>query len=443
MLGILLFPLGGNAEEGILIPLFEFAPQRQSFTNYKIEYAYATEFNQPQKFAFDVIHNEKYPLSNRIDLVAVGRFHTDIYNYIEPGNPGQQEVAPLNRRLVIGDQFDVELREFYIKNTIGSSLLQVGKQQVVWGNADGLRVLDVVDPFRYSEFILDANEDARIPRWKVNYQMPIDSANLQLLWIPDTSYDDFPDAGSSYTITSPLYVPQSSTSVTVNQSPVQHPYRFFEDSDYGFRISGNLGTWDVSTVYLYRYDPIPVLFRTQTASLGGPVVNVNTQYERTSLVGGTFSNAFGSTVIRGELGYNINQYFLTTDIMSGQGVLKTNEFEYVLGLDFSQIQHSLVSVQIFQSWLENTAPTLTRDAVDTVFTLLANRTFLNEKWLVELLWVQNMNFGDGLVRPKVTYKGIDSLNIWIGADVFYGDSKGPFGQFDRQDRLLVGIKWYN
>lgn len=443
LLGVLLFPICGNAEEGGINSLFGSAPQRQSFTTYKMEYAYATELNQPQKFVFDVIHNEKYPLSDEIDLVAVGRFHADLYNYLEPGNPGQQEVAPINRRLIIGDQLAVELREFYLKKSIGRSLLQLGKQQVVWGNADGLRVLDVVDPFRYSEFILDANEDARIPRWKVNYQMPFDNANLQLLWIPDTSYDDFPDAGSSYTITSPLYVPQSSPGVTVNQPPVQHPYKFFDDSDYGFRISGNIGTWDVSTVYLYRYDPIPVFFRTLTTTPTGPVVNVDEQYERTSLVGGTFSNAFGSTVIRGELGYNINRYFLTTDIISGQGVLKTNEFSYVFGFDFSQFEHSLISVQMFQSRLENTVPSLTRDAVDTTFTFLANRTFLNEKWLVELLWVQNINDSDGVVRPKVTYKGIDSLNIWIGADVFYGNSKGTFGQFDRQDRLLVGVKWYN
>ena len=173
------------------------------------------------------------------------------------------------------------------------------------------------------------------------------------------------------------------------------------------------------------------------------MVNVDERYERTHLVGATFSNAFGSTVVRGEIGYNVDRYFLTADIESGRGVLKTDELSYVVGLDFTQIQRSLVSVQMFQSRLADTAPTLTRDTLDTTLTLLINRSFLNEKWLAEVMWIRNSNDNDGLVRPKVSYKGMDNLNLWVGADVFYGSALGTFGQFDRQDRVRIGVKWYH
>lgn len=437
-----MFPVVVMADEVDIGALLETQSQRQSSTSYKLEYAYASELKQAQKFELNVIHNERWKLSDQTELIAIGRLHTDAYRNLEPDNPGQLEVAPISRRAIIDNFFDLELREFYLKKTIGESLLQIGKQQVVWGNADGLRVLDVVDPFSYREFILSENEDARIPRWKINYQIPAGTANLQLLWIPDNSYNDFADAGSSYAITSPRYMPQSVPGVTVIQPPTYHPYNFFPDSDYGFRLAGSIGSWDVSAVYLYHYDPIPVFFRTAQLTTLGPVVNVNARYERSSLIGGTFSNAFGSTVVRGELGYNKDRYFLTTDLGSGEGVLKTNELSYVLGLDFSQIQYSLISVQIFQSRLADTVPTLTREKIDTTCSFLVNRTFLNEKWLVELQWIQSVNENDGVVRPKLTYKGIDNFNFWIGTDVFFGNQIGTFGQFDNQDRIFIGMKWY-
>jgi len=35
--------------------------------------------------------------------------------------------------------------------------------------------------------------------------------------------------------------------------------------------------------------------------------------------------------------------------------------------------------------------------------------------------IQNINDGDGLVRPKVSYEFRDNLEIHTGIDVFYGD----------------------
>ena len=43
----------------------------------------------------------------------------------------------------------------------------VGKQQIVWGTADKLPILDVVDPFDFREFVLPEFADARVPLWSV------------------------------------------------------------------------------------------------------------------------------------------------------------------------------------------------------------------------------------------------------------------------------------
>lgn len=52
-----------------------------------------------------------------------------------------------------------------------------------------------------------------------------------------------------------------------------------------------------------------------------------------------------------------------------------------------------------------------------------------------------MNDGDGMIRPKIDYQLNDNIKIWLGADLFYGDSNGLFGQFNHNDRVLVGAEW--
>ncbi|MGQ0557050.1 MAG: DUF1302 family protein, partial [Nitrospiraceae bacterium] len=169
-------------------------------------------------------------------------------------------------------------------------------------------------------------------------------------------------------------------------------------------------------------------------------VTVNPRYERNHLIGGSVSNAFGNLTVRGEAIYNTDQFVLTMNRRDGDGVIKSGEIAYVLGLDWSGIQDTLLSVQLFQSWLLHPADGMVRDTLDTTTTILLKRHFLNETLETEVLWLQSVNQGDGLVRPKISYELRDNLKIWTGFDLFYGDRNGLFGQFDRNDRLVIGME---
>ena len=64
-----------------------------------------------------------------------------------------------------------------------------------------------------------------------------------------------------------------------------------------------------------------------------------------------------------------------------------------------------------------------------------------ETLTLETIWLHGVNDGDGLVRPRVEYALRDDLQIWLGADVFYGPRRGLFGEFDSDDRILLGFEW--
>src|SRR5690606_3022999 len=97
--------------------------------------------------------------------------------------------------------------EAYLQGRAGESYFTVGKQQIVWGEADGLKVLDIVNPQDFREFVLDDFDRSRIPQWSVNWEVPVKNATVQFVWIPDLTYHKIPEPGSTYEFVS--NVPQA------------------------------------------------------------------------------------------------------------------------------------------------------------------------------------------------------------------------------------------
>jgi hypothetical protein len=74
------------------------------------------------------------------------------------------------------------LRELYVDTKVGSLDLRIGKQQVVWGTADGIKLLDIVNPTDWREFVQNTTEDARIPVWMVKAEHDVgENGNVQFI----------------------------------------------------------------------------------------------------------------------------------------------------------------------------------------------------------------------------------------------------------------------
>lgn len=404
------------------------------------EAAYGVARDRAKKLELLIEPQWEYRLSEDTRFTAIARLHADAFDHLEPGQPGQGEIAPISRRLMLRDRTDLELREFYLRTQLGKAHLTLGKQQVVWGKADGLKLLDVVNPQNFREFILDNFDDSRIPLWTFNAELPLGKSNLQFLWIPDRTYHQLPESNAAFAFTSPLFIPQAPPGAPVNLRPIERPNNFLMDTDVGMRLSTFWHGWDLTFNYLYHYVDLPVFFQSLSLTPSGAVVTVSPRYERNHLLGGSFSNAFGDLTVRSEVVYNTDRYVLTQNREDRDGVIRSSEISYVLGLDWSGIQDSLVSVQLFQSGLLNPAPGMVRDTVDTTSTLLLRRHFQNETVEAEVLWLSNLNDGDGLIRPKISHELRDNVKVWLGVDLFYGDPKGLFGQFDQNDRLVMGME---
>ena len=181
------------------------------------------------------------------------------------------------------------------------------------------------------------------------------------------------------------------------------------------------------------------LFRTINISASGPIINITPQYKRTHLIGGKFSNTFGDLTLRGELGYLTDKYISTINTLDTDGVVKTGEFKYVLGFDWYGFTDTLLSTQIFQTYLNKHETGMIQQQLNTQITFLIKQDYMNETLHAEILVLHDINYEDGMLRFKLTYEYNDEINIYVGADIFYGNEDGLFGQFNETDRVVSGV----
>jgi hypothetical protein len=378
-------------------------------------------------------------LSKNLRLVSVGRLYSELSDKLEPGKPEQTEVSNVSRRALIGDRTEMELREFYLDWKIKKHYLTIGKQQIVWGKADGLKILDVVNPINMREFLLDDFDNSRIPLWSIKADLNLNIVKTQLVWIPDLTYHDLPNQNYPFFPAAFFSVPQGN--IQIRQQPLKKPDRLIQDSDVGMRVSTFLGGWDITVNYLYKYDDFPVARTQMIDDPSGQILNVAPAYQRYHLAGSTFSTAKGSFTYRGEVGYYFNREFMTMESSASGGTFKSDQLSGVAGLDYTGISNTMLSAQIFADRITGSFTTIGRQNTETNLTFLVSRNFLNETVTTDFIIVQNLNQGDGFIRPKVKWLAKSNLSIELGGDIIYGSQTRLFGQFRERSRLTLQVQW--
>jgi hypothetical protein len=394
-----------------------------------------------QKFETTVEPRWDIRFGDRATVTAIARMGLDLVGDLGPAASHAPNYSSINGQIFNNENVSLELREFFVDLELGESYLRMGKQQVVWGQADGIKVLDVVNPQSYSEFILADFDDSRIPLWMLNWELPFgDDSELQFLWISDPTYHELAEFGTPYYLTSPLLVPANPLQLDVTILEPDKPNDVIDDSDLGIRYRTFLGGWDVTLNYLYSYTDFPVAYQRLSVESDILTAVLEPSYERNNLVGGTLSNALGEFSVRGEFAWNSDVWLMSTDYSIG-GVESSEEIAFVLGLDWQRSSSTMVSLQWFQSHLLDYKRTIVRDQTENMVSVLVLQTFDNQSWEFRALALHSLNYEDSMAQFKLKYWLRSNLEIWAGADLFFGDEFGVFGQFSDYDRLLFGLRY--
>jgi len=400
------------------------------------------EFNSKnlQKSEIFIKPEFTYKIKKNSKVVLKGQLYTELNDNLETGRPKKETVSSFNKRLFIGDKTSLELREFYYYTNIRKKLrLTIGKQQIVWGETDGLKLLDVVNPQNFREFILDDFEDSRIPLWSLKAEFDMKNIGVQFVWIPDNTYHITQDFDAPFFTKSLFQSPPEGISTRFNKTI--KPKRFIADSDIGLKISTFTKGWDLSLNYFYYYEDLPVFYNDlQFSETEESFVSISPKFERQHLIGGTFNKVYGSSTFRGEIAYIFNQNFSSNNPNAIRSIETSNVYKSAIGIDYIKGEN-IISAQLFSDLITDDISPFNRDTFETNTSLLISREMLNDNFKAETIWVHSANHGDGYIRPQLSYWMNTNTQLFLKSTVFYGNRTKLFGQFKDRSRISLGLRW--
>ncbi|MGM0442219.1 MAG: hypothetical protein ACQEQC_07355 [Elusimicrobiota bacterium] len=336
-----------------------------------------------------------------------------------------------------GGEPDFGLRQAYMDLYAGPVDLRIGKQQIIWGKANGVFVTDIVSPKDYSEFILPDFEEVRIGVTSVKADYYRGNKVLEMVWIPDFTSNRAPAEDS-------IWYRKTQT------FPVEPDYDYskkdiennLENSEVFARFASLGQILDMELIGGYMWEDSPTLHveKTKNPSTGKiSDITVTPEHHRLDVYGGSLSSDISGYVLTAEGAYYSGDYFSTEDPQDTDSVTEKDYLHYMAGVS-KKLGDYDVNFQYIQEYIVDYNDHIKDDEFTDTATFMVNRDFLNNKLLAEFFVYYGVNTEDFLLRPKLNYEFEDGYEIIAGADIF-GGNEGKFGEYDENDMVYTKFKY--
>ncbi len=371
--------------------------------------------------------NAKYPFSSRYKLNFSGWAYYDLaYDLFDydtiAARLERNSDEPLAFIVNLAREKDspvAEIRELYLDAFLGDVDVRLGKQFIVWGVLEGVRITDEINPMDFREMILPELLDYRIPLWSAKIDYYRDNYTYQFIWIPDIRFHKPAPPGSEWELLQ---------EVPGTRFPENYDYR---NAEVGLKVSTNRWDTDLSFSYFYTWDDFPAIFRRVRIDEAEPPVFMPT-YTRISIYGATFIKQLHSIILKGEFAYVADKYFAVFDVdenndgfLDRNGEFKRDHIRWGLGLDYNW-KGMDISPSIVQWIVLDYHPGIIQDEVDTGVNLFLRKEFPQSSSVFSFLAIYLVNMDELYMKPKWTVRITDRLQIATGLDLFYGQ-KSQFG----------------
>jgi hypothetical protein len=392
-----------------------------------------------------------------------------------PGGPGSHMLDAYNHG---------ELRELYVDAAVGERIkLRLGKQQVVWGETDFFRAMDVVNGFdyRWRSFLERENEELRKPLILANAKIDVPEANgnLQVLFRPGLDRDR--DIGNTYDLSGGRWSLQPNKGVDF-LAPGLLSYNYHskgadvDDKTGGVRWSGVAGPLNYSLAWLKTFSNDPVVNSSFAPSGQQPAGTLGDfVFPKIDLIGVTLSgySAALDAVLSTELvytkhaPYNAGSNFASGALPGFGGIVRKNLVTSMVRVDKSlnlarflgTSRPSFFSVQVFDKWIKNFSHA--DDLVElagfgapvrehtTIVTGILGLNYNNDKVNPQLAVGTDASNGGGFMIPSVELVWGSNWRFVAEADFFFKrHQKLPgmveqgthlFGQFANNNQLVLRL----
>lgn len=307
----------------------------------------------------------------------------------------------------------------------------VGKQEVRWGKADGLPLLDLVNPHDTREFVLGDPNRTRIPLWMANIKRYWGDQSVQLIVSPELRGNRLPDAGSRFYV-QPDLPPGLNAQVKATDTPAQVPKNW----ELGLRWHDQIGSLELNGLVYRGWSNQPVLF---THMIAPTTVQVTPTLVRQTWYGASGDIPVGSVLWRFSMLYTPDEYRNFSQSGASPEQRRTGIWRGVLGMDWTPANWML-STQLFH-FQDKGKPADLASPVGNYLSLLVQKYWMQRRLSTRLFSMMGLDAHDSWVTAQVRYKLSGNYELALSVDALSGDTDGFFGRFGKQDRVVAEVKY--
>ncbi len=374
--------------------------------------------------------NAEYPYNNSLNITFSGWAYYDLaydlFNYetitARLERNSEEPLAFVENLEQEKDSPVATIRELYVDISMDSMDVRLGKQYIIWGVFEGVRIVDELNPMDFRELILPDLIDYRIPLWSAKLDYYTGIGDVQFVWIPDLRFHKPGPKGSEWELLQ---------EVPGTREPESWK---LENSEVGVRLATTILDTALTFSYFYTWDDFPVIFRTvkiAASSSEGP--EFFPSYTRISMYGMTAVKPVGDYILKTEVAYVENKFFGRSNIAdaNNDGYVDTNgeaqkdHIRWGVGVDFVAMKWD-VAVGMMQWIILDYEENLIQKEVDASYNIFVRREFTEYSMTVQALWMYLQEMGETYLKPKATFQLTDSFQVAVGLDIFDGN-KSDFG----------------
>ena len=331
---------------------------------------------------------------------------------------------------LLKEQTGITLREAYLSYENAQRDLRAGRQIIIWGVADALRLTDQISPMDYTEFLAQDYDDIRTPVNAFRLRLVRQAFNVELVCIPVSDF---------------FTLPTDERNPWAAHIDAPMPYTFDLDSrkpktrlrnvEFGGRLSVNLSGIDFSFCGLHTWNKMPAF--SYAVDPSGAAMTVVGHYRRLTMFGADVSFPVGRFVVRGELAANLNE---VQNAEFGSEVQGRNVFNALLGVDWYAGNDWMLSAQYAHKHVGGSIEGLSVLRNTGVATVRVSKELFRNTLALSSFAYIDVSHGGVFNRLSCKYDLNDQISLTAGYDCFHADA-GMFAMYSRNSEVWVKLKY--
>lgn len=327
---------------------------------------------------------------------------------------------------VLEDRTGVQLQEAYFNYSNSVFEIRAGRQIVVWGVADGLRVTDLISPVDYTEFMSSDYDDMRIAVDGFRIKYPGERMNAEVVYVPVPRYFQMPLGEDN------PWRPNLPEKASIDFP--DGPDAKFKNGDFGTRVSFFLSNLDFSISALHTHNQSPV-------SVVEPVkdsIVIHGIHETMTMIGGDMSMPIGEFVLRAE----IAEYFgEALGYANSLDYARKNTFNALGGIDWYAGDNWTLMVQYLHKYIADYSHNLAAEKNSSEMTFRISKELLNNTLKLSLYGMLDIDNLGYYGRASGDYSVTDQVMISLGYDHF-GGKRGQLAGYKKNREVWAKAKYY-